>query len=201
VTTPDVWAAASAQQATAPSSAATEAPAESNLDGAYAEEESQLFSSGGGAGPSILNKTHYVGTVRTGIITKAPYDVQSRDINGKPKFWQVGSPAPVTDAVNPITNKPNRPVMDTVLALQTEYRMDGNERAAINRDDSFEDEGQRSFSAGGRHLKTLRDAIGKAKITSGAQMVGKRFTVKRAGKVPNPNGNDSWVLEITISEA
>ncbi len=192
----DPWATASAQQG-------TESAESENLAGGYQDEESQLFSSGGGAGPSILNKTHLLGSKRTGIILKAPYDMQSRNIKGEPKFWEDGNNKPVTRAVNPATGKPNRKVLDTVFALQTEYRMDAGERAAIGRDASFEDDGKRSFSVGGVDLKVVKEAMRKAPfpITRGADLVGKRITIERVGQKPNAEGNPSWIIEVRFSEA
>jgi hypothetical protein len=201
----DPWAAA--QSASAPGNTATAPTGESQLAGSYGQEESQLFKSGGDqAGPSIINKMHGVGTRRTGIIIKPPYDRHSTNTKGELKFWQQGSQKPVTNAVNPITAQPNRAVMDTVLVLDTEYTMDATEAAAINREVPFEG-GQRSFTAGGEKLKQLHKAIEKANergvsITKGADMVGKRFIVEVTALKPNPNGGDPIkVLDIRIDNA
>jgi hypothetical protein len=199
----DVWAAAQAQgnTGTAP------ANGESQLAGSYEDQESQLFSGGEGAGPSIINKTHPVGTSRTGIIAKKPYDRHSTNTAGKLKFWQQGSQQPVLEPLSP-TGQTNRPVMDTVLVLDTDYVMDTAEAAALSREVPYEG-GQRSFTAGGENLKLLRKAIetfnanpahASRKITGGASMVGLRFTINRVGQKPNPNGGDTIKIhEIVLS--
>ncbi len=198
----DVWAAAANK---AQATSGQQNSGESQLaDGGYAESESQLFNDSTGAGPSIINKTHKVGTKRTGIIAEKPYDRQSTNVAGKPKFWQDGSNKPVLDAVNPLTGQPNRKVMDTILVLDTDYVMDAAEARAINRDAPFEG-GRRSYTAGGEKLKLLKAAMkafnespaaNKGKpISSGADMVGLRFTVERVGEKPNPNGGESIKIE------
>jgi ribosomal protein S16 len=186
----DPWAAA--QSASSPASTA---PAgESQLADSYGQEESQLFSGGGeGAGPSLFNKTHPVGTERTGIIVKPPYDRHSTNMKGELKYWQQGEKQPVTNAVNPATGQPNRPVMDTVIVLDTEYQMDAAEAAALGREAPYEG-GQRSDTIS-KDMKLVMEAIADAvkrgvQITKGADMVGKRYTKKRVSQKPNPHGGD-----------
>jgi hypothetical protein len=186
----DPWAAA--QSATSPASSA---PAgDSQLADSYGQEESQLFNFGGeGAGPSLFNKTHPVGTERTGIIVKAPYDRHSTNMKGEPKYWQQGEKRPVTAAVNPLTGQPNRPAMDTVIVLDTEYQMDAAEAVALNRETPFEG-GRRSVTIS-TDMKLVKAAIEDARvrnitINGGADLVGKRLTVKRVSQKPNPNGGD-----------
>lgn len=202
MTQTDPWAAASATATPASNGNS------SQLADSYEDQESQLFSGGEGAGPSIINKTHPVGTIRTGIIAKKPFDRQSTNTKGELKYWQQGEQQPVTNPIDPRTNQPNRKVMDTVVVLDTEYVMDAAEAAALGRDVPFEG-GQRSFTAGGENLKLLRDAIkafnanpahAARKITGGAAMVGLRFTINRVAQKPNPHGGDPIkVHELTLS--
>lgn len=203
----DPWATASATPQPASNG-------ESQISGAYSQpedQESQLFS-GGAAAPSVLNKTHGVGTERTGIVTKAPYDRQDVDFNTKsPKFFlktpeardgkmrKVGA-----TPVDPTTGKPNQPVKSTFLELDTEYVMNAAEATAVGRDTPYEGK-DRVFVAGGADLKTLRKAIEDAgrrgiHITKGADLVGLRLTVKRTGQTPNPGGNPSWVTEMRFDK-
>lgn len=190
----DPWAAA--QSAGSPASTATAPTGESQLAGSYGQEESQLFNAGSEtAGPSIINKTHGVGVERTGIIDKAPYDRNSTNMKGEPQFWQQGEKQPVTAAINPLTNQPNRPVRDTVLVLDTEYEMDASEAAQLNRETPFEG-GRRSYTAkDGAGVKQLKAAIADAcergvQINSGKDMIGKRFTIVTTALKPNPHGGD-----------
>lgn len=197
----DPWAAAQASTATA----TQDAPQSSSDLYPSQGEESQLFS-GGSVAPSLFNKLHPLGTERTGIITKAPYDRQKVDYTSKrPLFWDEQERKPYDQPVNRVTGKPNRAVMDTFLELSTDYTMDAAEAAAVGREAPYEGN-ERVFVAGGRDLKKLRAAIEDAnkrgiRITSGADMVGKRLRVKRVGQIPNPTGNPSWDLAIRIDNA
>ncbi len=198
----DPWAAAAAGTTTAP---ATTQNGESQLAQDYSGEESQLFG-GESKAPSLFNKTHQLGAVRTGIITRAPYDVHSTTFgeNAQPKYWTPDWKV-TTDAVGP-GGVANKPIKDTLVELQTDYRMDAAERTAIGRAEDYEDEGARIFYAGGQALKALREAIKAAgkngiRITSGEAMVGLRLTVKRSGQKPNPGGNPSWLYEAKIERA
>ena len=199
--TADPWAEADA----ATSGASTQNGGGSQLGESYAGKPSQLFSGGEGAGPSILNKTHKIGTTRTGIIAKPTYDRQSTNQKGEKRYWQDGQNSPVTDAVNPITHQPNRPVWDTVVVLDTDYVMSAEEAKAVNRETPYEG-GQRSLILSGDDLKKFRIAVkkvaGKLGITCDEDMVGKRVTVTRAAEKPNPNGGDSIKIhEFEISAA
>lgn len=178
-----------------------------NLVNSFAGEKSQLF---GGAvlPPSLLNKTHGVGTERTGKIKEAPHDVQARDFNSKlPKFYlktpeQNASGRMVkvgTTAIDPTTGEKNDPVKDTVIVLDTEYRFDAAECAATGRDPSMPDDGTRAFYASGDDLKQIRAEIRKLGLRSETEMIGITFTVKRVGQKPNPGGNPSWVTQVTLS--
>jgi hypothetical protein len=205
MTNVDPWAAAQASTS----------EGESQVGAAYApaeDQESQLFSNTV-ASPSVFNKTHGIGTERTGIITKKPYDRQDVDFNTKsPKFFlqtpelrdgklrKVGS-TPVDAA----TGKPNQPVMSTFLELDTEYVMDAAEAAAVGRETPYEGT-DRVFVAGGADLKVLKKAIEEAgqrgiRITKGADLVGLRFTAKRTGQTPNAGGNPSWVTAMRFDKA
>jgi hypothetical protein len=192
-----------AQQVAAAQAPAQAADTNGNLTTAYTGEQSQLFS-GPVLPPSLLNKTHGMGTERTGKISEKPYDVQARDFNTKqPKFF-LATPAadgkkvgPV--AVDPTTGKPNNPVKDTVIVLDTDYRFDAAECAAVGRDANMPDDGKRAFYASGDDLKQLRAEIRRLGLRSEEEMIGLTFTVVRTGQKPNPSGNPSWVTKVTLS--
>lgn len=214
----DPWAAAAAPQVQ-PSQATQQTPpgAEqaSSLAGSYAPvvaatTGSLLFSQGGVA-PSLFNKTHFLGTERTGIITKAPYDRQDQDFSAKVlKYWstsKVDGKATTTDPVDGPTGQPNRPVMSTHIELSTDYRMDVAECAAVGRDVAFagQDDGSRVFVVTGKQgFEAFRKAIGQA-IASGIpiardeDLIGLRLMVKRVGQTPNVKGNPSWVLDVSLA--
>lgn len=189
--TNDVWATAGQTPASTPMTDQA-----SDLADSYADEPSGLFGGGEGAGPSLLNKTHPVGTSRTGIVTKPPTSRHSTTVKGEPKYWQEGSNKPVTDAVNPITGKPNRPVKDTVIALDTEYEMTADEAMALNREEPYAGT-NRSITLSGDKLKAFKKAMfaynaanPAAPLTSDRDLVGKRITETRVAQKPNPNGGD-----------
>lgn len=171
---------------------------DSNLAESYTGgEKSQLFG-GPVLLPSLLNKSHLLNTVRTGRIVKAPYDVQSRDFATKrPKFW--GNDSKISyDAIDPNTSQKLRPVMDTVVELETEYRFTPAESAAIGRDPNLPDDGARAFYASGQDLKDLRALITKLGIRSEQEMVGLILTVTRVGQKPTAKGNPAWVNKIEL---
>lgn len=199
----DPWAAAAAGTTTP--AAASNGSADTQLASDFSGEESQLFG-GDSKAPSLFNKTHQLGAVRTGIITRAPYDVHSTTFgeNAKPKYWTQDFKV-TTDPVGP-NGVAHRPIKDTLVELQTDYRMDAAERTAIGRAEDFEDDGNRIFYAGGQALKALREAMKEAvkagiSIPNGNAMVGLRLTVKRSGQKPNPGGNPSWLYEAKIERA
>lgn len=169
----------------------------SQLSDSYAGKPSALFSPGGdGVGPSLLNKTHPVGTERTGIIARPTFDRHSTTMKGELKYWpQDNSKKPVLDAVDRATGQPNRKVYDTIVVLDTEYTMDATEAAALNREQPFEG-GRRSYTINSaEEMKKFKEAIVDAvkrgvPLTSDEDMVGKRLTVKRTGQKPNPHGGD-----------
>lgn len=158
------------------------------------EEFDALF--GGEKLPSLFNKTHGVGTERSGIITKAPEDRQSRFFKeggvGPLKFWGLDG-KPTEDAVG-LGGKPNRPVMDTVFVLDTEYRMSEAELAEAGMD---EDNGQRGVFAGGDLLKAIKSALKESGARKRADLVGARLTLKRAGKATKGNFK-AWVWTASV---
>jgi hypothetical protein len=195
--TSDPWAAA--QSAGSPASTATAPAGESQLGEAY-DSPSGLFTTGGEvAGPSLFNKTHPVGTERTGIIAKPPYDRHSTNMKGELKYWENTTrnkrgDKPVTDAISKVNGKPNDPVMDTVIVLDTEYQMDAAEAVALSREEPFEG-GRRSVTISTDKklvIEAIQDANRRGIVIRGdADMVGKRLTVKRTGQRPNPHGGDT----------
>jgi hypothetical protein len=193
MTAPDPW--ATAEKATTTKTK----PAEdtSSLADSYNKPSGLFAETGDGVGPSLLNKTHPVGTERTGIIARPPFDRQSTTVRGEPKFWPpkgMGN-KPTTEPRDAATGERNRPVMDTVIVLDTDYTMDATEAAALSREEPFEG-GRRSYIVSSKEDKekikaAIMDAVNRGvSITGDADMVGKRFTVKRIATRPNPNGGD-----------
>lgn len=165
-----------------------EVPAREDDNGA----ELALF--GGERLPSFFSKQHDVGAERTGIIKDLPFQRHSRtfveDGVGKLKYWQDGADRPVTNPVNLATGKPNRPCMDTVIPLSTDYR---------DRTDVLDpDDGSRGWTLSGNDLKAFREAIKKAKVPNMAALVGKRITAKRTGKI-QAGDFKAWLYEVTIT--
>lgn len=212
-TTSDPWAAAQSAGAQQQNAAPQAGQQESPLAGAFAPsgQGTALFGQGSLA-PSLFNKTHFLGTERRGRIVKAPYEQQGRDFNTKlPKFWSQSKKdgkAVTTDAVDHLTGQPNRPVMDVMVELETEYGpLSAQECMAVGRDPNTQTgDSKRVFAVSGKDsLTKFREAIAKfnqanpGALKSEADLVGKLLTVKRVGQVPNPGGNPSWVHEITIS--
>jgi hypothetical protein len=171
---------------------------------AYGNKQSRLFGNEGGA-PSLFNKHHPVGTERSGIIKKAPYDQQRTNMKGELLFWVAGQKSPQAVAVDPNTGQKNRPVMDTVVEIKTEYTMDAAEAAALNRETPYEGTDRRVFV--GKELKAFKEGIAAAvengvPLTCDEDMVGKRLIQKRIGQKPNPNGGDSIKIHtFTIENA
>jgi len=149
---------------------------------------------GSGPMPSLFNKTHAVGQKLAGVIKDEPYDVQKRQYGtGKPMFW-----APDGEMTEKPTTagQPNRPVMDTVVPLDTQYRLTAQELADKGMQD---DDGTRGWYCGGNDLKALRAAIRKSGARSRADLVGLRLTVWRSGQVPSGKGNPSWTYEAELT--
>lgn len=212
-TTNDPWAAAQVAQPAQPEAQAGQQG--SSLAGNYAQPEpgpSRLFAPAGAA-PSLFNKTHYLGTERTGIITKAPFDQQQQDFNEKkPKYWstsKVGGKAFTTDPKDAPTGQDNRPALGTHIELATDYRMTVQEIQAVggNRDVSFAntDDGKRVYVASNKYeYDAFRKAISAAiaagiPITKDEDLIDLRLTVKRARQQPNPGGNPSWDPDISLT--
>lgn len=213
----DPWTAASVATAPAPN-AGQQAEQQGALAGAFASGQgagTALFQQGGIA-PSLFNKTHFLGTERKGKIVKAPYEQQSRDFNSKlPKYWslsKVGGErkdrAVTTDAIDAPTGKPNRPVMDVIVELETEYGpLSQQECLAIPREwPSQAGDSKRVFAVSGKDaLDKFRKAIAEynaanpGALKSEEDLVGKYLTVKRVGQSPNQGGQPSWVVEIRLS--
>lgn len=144
------------------------------------EEFDSLF--GGEKLPSLFNKTHVTGTTRAGIIIKPPTKRQSRFFKeggrGALKFW--GADGKPTDKATGPGGAPNRPVMDEVFTLDTDYRMTPAELSEAEMD---EDSGQRGVFASGDMLRAIREAIKKSGAKSRPELVGARLTLTRVGKV------------------
>lgn len=166
-------------------------PAADQLTGQVDDGYDPLFG-GGQSMPSIFNRTHGVGDKVTGIISDIPKDKQSRfldeDENGKPtsgklKYW--GEDNRPTDQPVAPNGTQRKPVMDTVIPLNTDY----NDRGA-------EDTGLRAWYVAGKPaLDAMRKAIQAAGITSRQQMVGYRLTVWRTGKIAR-----AWQYEATLTK-
>lgn len=209
----DPWAAASVAPAQA--APAQSAPQDA-MAGAYGGSNgSTLLFSQGASAPSLFNRTHLLGTERTGIITGTE-DKQDQDFNAKaPKYWstsKVGGPkrnhAITLDAIDEPTGQPNRPVMVTHISLDTDYRITEAECVSTNRDVAYvgQDAGKRVDVIGGFDYKPFAEAIADAKargivLNSSADLVGKRFTKKRVAQKPNPGGYPSWINAYRIDNA
>jgi hypothetical protein len=146
---------------------------------------------------SLFNKTHGTGTSRTGIIVKAPEKRQSRFFKeggaGALKFW--GTDGKVTEAAAGLAG-PNKPVMDEVFVLDTEYRMTPGELQDAGRDD---DNGQRGVFASGAQLAAIKAAIKESGATSRSQLVGARLTLTRTGKVQKGDYKAwTWAAKIDL---
>lgn len=168
---------------------------------------SQLFS-GPLLPPSLLNKSHPLGTERHGRIVKAPYDTHSRDFNSKqPKYWANtpviganGKPSKITsNPVDHVTGEKLRPVLDTVIELDTGYRFDAAEAAAVERDPNTPDDGARAFYVSGADLKELRNECRRLGLTTVEAMVGYMLSVTRIGQKPNSGGYPSWINKVTLT--
>jgi hypothetical protein len=217
----DPWAAASATPPPAAPAPAYSAPAGASVlaDAYEAPEGDSILFGGAGGAPSLFNKTHFVGTERTGVITGLT-DKQDMDFNTRsPKFWSAsktgsekGNSPVTTDPVDKITGERNKPVMSAHLALDTSYRLTAQEAMAVNpnRDASeavASDDGSRVLVIkGGADLKAFKKAMGEAqrngiRVAAAADLNGLRITAKRAGQIPNQTGNPSWVMEYRIERA
>ena len=148
---------------------------------------------------SLFDKTIGIGVERTGIITKKPEERQSRfyvdGAVGKLKFW--GPDGELTaDTIGP-DGKPLRPCMDTVIVLQTDYRLSTAELQERGLDS---DEGVRGVFLSGLSLAAVREAIKEARLTNRDQLVGKRLTISRTGKIQKTKGR-AWTWAARIESA
>ncbi len=186
-------------------SAASAAPAASQAgQGVMPQDGSGLgggaLFGGGRSNPSLFNRTHPAATVRGGVI-KDIKDVHSRQHQregGGLKYWPNGKTGkgtePTTDAVGQ-DGKPNRPVMDVHVILDTEYRLSKDECDILSRDFAAEqsaDDGTRVFVV--QDTRGFGEAIadwnksntGTAGIGSPADLIGKRLEVKRLSPPMEP---------------
>ena len=176
--------------AAAAAEAARQAAAQSNAQPAQSdsidEDEGSSSIFGGEKLPSIFNKFVMPNTERSGIITKLPVDKQSRDVDGKPKFWDDNAP----EGKQVVTYNTGNPLNDTVFVLQTEYRFTEQEIAdqRLDRMDVQDDKGIRGIYASGDLKKAIQRAIREAGIRRSNQrdLIGMRLTVNRGTKVPIP---------------
>jgi hypothetical protein len=174
-----------------------------------------LLFSQGNAAPSIMNKTHPLGTSRGGII-KSVTDKQDQDFSSKtPKYWstsRVGGEqrnrAVTTDAVDGPTGQPNRPVMVVHVELSTDYRLTDAEAVAVGRNASAvaTDDGKRIEVIGGFDFEPFTKAMEDARmrgivLTDYPSLIGKRLTITRAGQKPNPGRESSWIKAYRIDNA
>ena len=216
----DPWAAASVQTAPPAQQAPQgEQPQGGALAGAFAPSGggTALFNQGSLA-PSLLNKTHFLGTRRRGKIVKEPYEQQSLDFNSRlPKYWSISKVggerkdrAVTTDTIDGPTGKPNRPVMDVLIELETEYGpLSAQECAAVGREYPAQaGDAKRIYAVSGKDaLDKFRKAIAEfnaanpGALKSEADLVGLYLEVGRVGQTPNTGGNASWVHEITLSRS
>lgn len=172
-----------------------------------ASQGCQLF--GGATLPSsLLNRSHQLGTERHGVIKRAPYDSHSRDFNSRqPKYWANspvvganGRPSKITtDPIDRVTGEKLRPVLDTVIELDTDYRFNAAESAVVQRDPNLPDDGTRAFYASGDDLKQIRTEVRRLGLTSAEAMVGVKFSVARVGQKPNSGASPSWINKIELS--
>ncbi len=159
-----------------------------NRQDAYGKQPSRVFS-GGGGGPTLMNRSHPVGTERTGIIITPLYDQQRTKMGtGDLLFWKNGKPSTLAEG-----GDPKDPVKDTVIELDTEYVMDAAEATALQREEPYEGGERRDFI--GKEMKAFMSAVKDARrrgiqLSSDEDFVGKRYTVKRVSTKPNPHGGD-----------
>ncbi len=141
--------------------------------------------------PSLFVGSHEAGTVRQGVITKEPYDRQSRfldeDEDGNAKAgdlkWWGDDNKPTKDRFD-AAGKERKPVMDTIIALSTPYK---GEKGP-------DDNGNRAWYIGGKAaMDAIIAAIGEANVGA-EEMVGMTLTVERLPKVKR-----AWQWKATLS--
>lgn len=219
MTQPDPWAASAAQPA-----ATTQADTASSLAGDYAPEppkQSSLFGPTIETLPSLFTLQHAPGTEIKGKILSEPRDVhstchptQSPDKKSRLKQYWVTDPTtqkrvPGLAPVDPQTGKPNDPVMNLVISLQTDQR-----------DPQIEgDDGRRSWFIQGSakppkgHVLgapvtssklAILDALKLAAqagvgITSDQDMIGKFLTVRRIEREQPGVQTSPWKWQARIT--
>jgi len=181
----DPFAAAAAAATAAATQPTSPAPAQGLID-QNEDGGSSLF--GGEKLPGLFNKFTMPGEWRTGIITKPPVDRQSRDMAGNLKYWD-------PDKNEPTTVNTGRPLNDTVIVLQTEYRYTPQEIADRNLDpiDVEDDKGIRGIFASGDEKKAIIKAVRESRLRKESEMVGWRLSGRRMKKEPIPGtGFSKW---------
>ncbi len=211
-------AAASPVQQYAPTPTPVLASIGGGISGAFgpAAGQSRLFTQRTAA-TSLFNKTHPLGTERTGIIGSVE-EKQDRDMDaGLPKFWSLSkvggatrNKAVTTDAIDAPTGQANQPIIVTHISLNTDYRLTAEEAMAISNGktprDITQDDGTRIEVVKGLDEKAFYEAIVDARARGIAlpdenALTGKRLTVKRIGQKPNPGYQPSWVKAYRIDNA
>lgn len=146
---------------------------------------------------SLFDKTHDVGTSRTGIITKAPETRQSRFFAdegiGALKFW--GEDGVPTEDTRSADGRPLKPCMDEVFVLQTDYVASPSKLEALGLE---EDSGLRGVFASGDQLKAIRQAIRDAKVKNRDALVGMTLALTRTGKAP-AGKYKKWTWKATLA--
>lgn len=159
------------------------------------DEYDSLF--GGEKLPALFDKTHDVGTTRSGVITEEPKPRHSRfyaaDGAGALKYW--GDDNKPTKESRDQDGKPRKPVMDEVFVLQTEYRLTPQQLAKRDMD---EDSGLRGVFAGGDDLRAIKKAIRKAKVKNRRALVGMTLTLTRTGQVKKGEF-EAWEWDATLT--
>lgn len=160
------------------------------------------FESGMGGAPAVSWKKADEGTVFEGVIL--PFDLaepnrgygsaQRTDIQtGDPLFWDAQAARKISNRTSDDTGRPNRPVVDPILLVQTDYRnsefisKEQKERMAT---DEREDDGlRRYYAAGATAGKALKDALAKARVQK--PEVGGKIVVTLAKQTPNNYGGET----------
>jgi len=202
------------------------APAGSSLSEGYAPEpakQSSLFGPSTETLPSMFTLAHAPGTVIRGTIIAPPKDVQSTchptaspDRKSRLKqYWctdpTTGKRGPGIAAVDPATGRPNDPVMNLVISVQTDQR-----DAEIPGDD-----GRRAWFVQGSvkpprvhqpgepvmsSRLALMDAIKLAgqsgvSLTSDEDMIGKTIMVNRVRREQPSVQTSPWFWQVRITAA
>jgi len=187
MTQQDAWAAA--QTSPQSNAAAAGSAAGASLMPQGGELGGGSLFGGGKRRPGLFNRTHFKGTERTGVIRDIK-DVHASfhpNEGGGLKYWPAGQSG---KGVKPTGNdvgmdgKPNRPVMDTVFILDTEYRLSPAEVSMLEFDAEAAsgDEGERGWVVDIRATQEaikVYNASAPQPINNPAALIGKRITVRR----------------------